>query len=82
MFENKKVHCDLGAAGCYDVYYSRLIASWKNVGGERYPWLFDEWLKSLGLNEGAVTECFEMYTNGKLEAERSADQFLKKHKND
>ena len=82
MLENKKVNCDFGGPFGMEVHYSRLIASWKNAGGERYAYLFEDWLKSLGLNDSDVRACYDMYITGKFEAEQSVRKWLEEHKHE
>lgn len=68
-FENKKTET-------HGVHYSRYIASW--IHELRYPekHAFKEWLKSLNLNDDEVKDIYDMYTNGKLELQASANDFL------
>lgn len=58
------------------VYYSRIIASWRRVGGPYYDETFREWLSSLGLSDDEVWEVYDMATNGKMELEGHARKFL------
>lgn len=78
MLKNKKVDCGFDIP----VHFSRLIASWNNVGGNAYSWLFEDWLKSLGLSDRDARDCYEMYTCGKLEVEFNAKHFIEEHEND
>ena len=78
MLENKKVECGFDIP----VHFSRLIASWTNSGGNKYSWLFEDWLESLGLSDRDIRDCYEMYTCGKLEVERNAKNYIRQHKDD
>ena len=73
MFENKTVN---------GVYYSRYIMSWIRMGGKldvrgggRND--FEEWLRSLAINETDIKNIIRMATNGKMELETSAGRFIK-----
>ena len=71
MFENKIIK---------GVHASRFIMSWIRQGGN-ITWIegindFKEWLKSLGLSKEEVNDICEMATNGKLELEISAKNFI------
>lgn len=72
MFENRAIN---------GIYMTRFIASWMNKGGQiRYGKdrdNFREWLLSLGLSENDAQDILNLATNGKLELETSAKQFLK-----
>ena len=62
-------------------YKSRFIASWTNVGGsfktrsDRNN--FKKWLLSIGVGEDDSRDILNLATNGKLEYEYSAEEFLK-----
>ena len=84
MFDNKKTI--IGG-----VLYSRLIASWYNVGGKIYGYGpmdevgFKRWLREDCLcSEIEVRDIYNMATNGKLEYEDSATKFIESesYKND
>jgi hypothetical protein len=66
------------------IEYSRYIASWLNVGGQKeklvrlYDTQFYNWLLTTGLEEIEAKEIANMWTNGKLELQESAKAFLKK----
>ena len=76
MFKNKNFE---------GIYYSRFIASWHNVNGElsnRSSWQFEDWLRSLTINDkkipdDIIREIVELGTNGKMELEHSAYEFIK-----
>lgn len=73
-FENAKTKA-------HEIHYSRYIASWYNVGG-RCDTLedllrFDEWLRSLDLNDADIYNIKELATCGKMELEALAKTFLK-----
>lgn len=61
-------------------YESRFIASWINVGGSLKTGSdrdnFREWLSSIGIGEDDANDILYLATNGKLEYENSAKQFL------
>ena len=68
------------------VYYSRIIASWVNAGGDFKINLkergvmntkFAKWLKSLGISDHEIWEIWNLATCGKLELETNAKRFLK-----
>ena len=73
MFENKKTH--------NGIYYSRYIASWRNVGGKIYrEGLFEQWLREVQkLTDEEICDIMLMAENGKIELEGSADRFLDEH---
>ena len=62
-------------------YATRYIASWIKVGGKlqcnKDIVDFEEWLKSLNLDEEDINKIIFLATNGKLELEVSAKKFLK-----
>ena len=85
MFENKV------AFG--EVYYTRIIASWINEGGES-PRIacrrlgqtskFEKWLGTLKWNgkmltDDEIKDILELATNGKMEFEHSAREFIKQN---
>ena len=66
------------------IHASRFIMSWVRSGGE-LDWRagyseFNEWLKSLGLDENEISAITEIARNGKMELETSATAFLKNGK--
>ena len=73
MFENKLVE---------GIYYSRFVASWFNAnGGKLRRTAFRTWLNQLVINgrhltEDEVREIYDFATNGKLELESNAIQFM------
>lgn len=73
MFENQIIR---------GTHATRYIASWiKSGGGLKYGEDIDnftKWLKSLGLSEADVSGIKWIATNGKMELEHSAKQFLTK----
>lgn len=68
-FENKSYN---------GIYYSRIIASWVNVGGNprKNPDGFKKWLRSLKVPEDVATDIYTLATNGKMELEISARRFM------
>lgn len=66
----------------HDVHYSRYIASWINAGGDLSTldgwYSFAFWLNDLGLTDDEIYHIRVMATNGKLELENSAREFIKK----
>lgn len=71
MFENKVIK---------GIYISRYVASWTNAGGKRKG--FKNWLRTLVIDGEHLTEeeIYDIYayaTNGKLELEDSAREYLK-----
>jgi hypothetical protein len=68
MFENKLIN---------GVHATRYIASWCNEGGKIRSRGFREWLWSLGLTVDEVQYIFNIATNGKLELEFSAEEFMR-----
>lgn len=78
MFENKTVK--VGNFG--EAHISRIIASWRNKGGDTHSEEFKEWLRNiLHLTTDEVADVMHIANNGKLELEMSARQFMaiKKH---
>ena len=74
MFENVTVR---------GVHATRYIMSYVRAGGEllgRKVWEFEDWLKSLGLDEEEIYSILSIARNGKLELEISAAQFLAEKK--
>lgn len=73
MFENKLIN---------DVHASRYIASWLVAGGTLYYVEdvdnFCEWLLSLNLTDDEVQYIRHLATNGRLELETTAEEFIKK----
>lgn len=74
MFENKNFE---------GIYYSRFIASWRNIGGEEgsNKFYFEDWLRSLTINgkripDNIIHDINEMRTCGKLELEMHAEAFI------
>ena len=72
MFENKEIN---------GIHATRFIVSWLKKGGElRYRKDIDDfynWLMSLGLSENDAIYIKKLATNGKLELQTSAMQYLK-----
>ena len=60
------------------VHFSRYIASWLNVGGKSFGSDFKQWLKSEGLTDQEIRDITDMATNGKMELEWDASEFLSK----
>ena len=81
MFENKKVKVRDTQTECgwYEVYISRLIASWHNAGGQHYRGAFEEWLKTLGLDDDTIRYICNVANNGKLELETDARKFIESY---
>lgn len=75
-FENRKLNGY--------IYETRFIASWINAGGNlvyRDDFRkFKKWLSTLGLSDEEVSHIVFLATNGKLELEKSAEEFLKSNK--
>lgn len=73
MFENKIVN---------GIHATRYIMSWIRSGGNLRHGEgiddFSEWLRSLGLSLDDVVDIRLIATNGKMELEHSAKQFLAK----
>lgn len=72
MFENRIIE---------GVHISRYVASWVNEGG-KLNYTFKEWLRTLTINGRKLTndEIYDIYnfgTNGKLELEEHAKQYLR-----
>ena len=72
MFKNEMIR---------GIHATRFIASWSKVGGDFSHHRkgrndFEKWLKSLGLNDDEVRFIINLATNGKLELENSAREFL------
>lgn len=69
-FENAKTH--------NGIYYSRYIASWRRQGGMIYPYgLFEKWLKEVEkLTDEEISDIMLLATNGKMELEQSAKEFM------
>ena len=79
MLENKQLENNW----CEPTHMSRFIASWKNSGGRCfYDGLFEDWLKSLGIDDRTIRDTVEMATCGKLELEKNAMRFIEEHKYD
>ena len=74
MFENKQIN---------GTYATRFIMSWLRSGGvlskkgTGYS-EFEKWLKSLGLSDDDVDYVVVLASNGKLELEVSAKDFIQK----
>lgn len=66
----------------HNVHYSRYIASWINAGGDLSTldgwYSFAFWLDTLGLTADEIYHIRVMATNGKLELENSAKEFIKR----
>ena len=66
------------------IHYSRFIASWVKVGGElrsRNAYLMKDWLRQLIINdkpipEEVIMEIYNFATNGKLELQANARNFI------
>lgn len=80
-FENDKVRTKFGM-----VHLSRILASWRNEGGEMPDYhddksLYWRWCSEiLGMLDEDIGHSLELYANGKLELEMSATRFLKENK--
>lgn len=75
------------------IHYSRIIASWYNVGGKRIrshvdsekrPNDFVRWLRTLSINgrnipEDVIHDILEMASNGKMELEFEAYNYMKEN---
>lgn len=67
------------------IYYTRFIMSWVRMGGQltiRSSRSFESWLRSLTINdkkipENVIKEIMFIATNGKMELEDSANDYLK-----
>ena len=72
----------------YGMYYSRIIASWTNVGGDVHSWMFKEWLQSITdsdtgekvLTDDQIDDILRQARNGKLEWQNDASRFINEHK--
>lgn len=73
MFENKLIK--VGKINA-EVHVSRIIASWRNKGGDTRSEEFDQWLHRLGLSDEDVSYIFHIANNGKLELEFLAKAFM------
>lgn len=75
MFENVKVK---------GIHATRYIMSYIRMGGNLAKRAgrseFENWLKSLGLNEDEIWSISEIAQNGKMELEMSATKFLAENK--
>ena len=71
MLENKKIR---------DIHATRYIMSWVRMNGNLSKRAgdsdFEEWLKSLNLDEDEIEQIIEISRSGKLELEMSAGRFL------
>lgn len=74
MFENKLIPLKVGKINA--VHVSRIIASWRNKGGDTHSDEFEEWLHRLGLSDDDVSYVFHIANNGKLELEMLAKAFM------
>ena len=84
MFENKKIK--VPAIGD-EVYATRIIASWCNVGGNIYSYFtlngveeidaFDEWCHHLGIEDDDISYLRNIWMTGKLELEMAARRYRK-----
>lgn len=71
MFENK-------LDSRHQIHYSRYIMSWIREGGNcKDQGGFKAWLKSLKVPDEEIREIWLMMSNGKLELETSASNFIK-----
>lgn len=74
MFENNLVN---------DIHETRYIVSWLRAGGSLYYLEdvadFRYWLKSLGLKKAEISHIVHLATVGKMELEKSAEEFISKH---
>ena len=75
-FENKLTH--------NGIHYSRYIASWTRVCKFTSDYrllyfnsLFEDWLRSEGLNDEEIKDIVRIAINGKMELEDSVRRFLK-----
>jgi hypothetical protein len=72
----------------YGMYYSRIIASWINVGGDTHSRMFEEWLRSITdsntgekvLTDDQISDILRLARNGKLEWQNDASRFINEHK--
>jgi hypothetical protein len=72
MFENKIID---------GVHATRYIASWAKMGGDfghksKGRFDFYDWLKSLNLTDDEVDYIYNLATNGRMELEYSAKNFM------
>ena len=78
-FENYKAKTRFG-----EVHLSRILASWRRVGGSLPEYgeddsLFREWCTDeLQLSDEDVKNLVELSCNGKMELEMNADEYLRK----
>lgn len=76
MFENVKVK---------GIHATRYIMSYIRMGGNLNKRAgqseFENWLKSLGLNEDEIYSITSISSNGKMELEMSAAKFIETMKN-
>lgn len=71
----------------YRIHYSRIIASWTNVGGDVHSRMFEEWLRSIKdcntdervLTDEQISDILRLARNGKLEWQNDASRFIKEH---
>ena len=71
----------------YGMYYSRIIASWTNVGGNVKSKEFRNWLKSITdedtgervLTDEQVYDIYRLANNGKLEWQENAKKYMAEH---
>ena len=63
------------------IHYSRYVASWMRKGGKIYSeGLFYRWLKEKEqLTDDEINDIQFMMQTGKMELERSAEEFMKEH---
>lgn len=86
MLENKKIMVPYVGE---EVYATRLIASWLNVGGNTYEatlndegepeYMFLVWLRGLGISEEDVYYIWDIADCGKMELEHAAKKFRETH---
>ena len=68
----------------YNMHYSRIIASYSNVGGDVRSFKFKDWMKQITdcntgervLTDEQINDIYNLATNGKLEWETDARNFL------
>lgn len=72
MYENKMV--TVGDIG--EVHISRIIASWRNKGGNTHSREFEEWLRAMGLTDSEIADIKHFANNGKMELEMFAREFM------
>ena len=76
-FENCKIKCVYNNEVFY-VHASRYIASFASVGGNVFNrTLFGDWLRTLNVDEEGIDFITNFASNGKMELEMSARNFLK-----